>query len=232
MKLLDWLRRKPKYMSTRDTGFGRGHFIDIRNIAGDLVVTGTMGTIPEGKNLPLIRKIEAPVALVSQIIKPELNMDFKDLDIKIKQIKTRLSKLKRRSMDYENAKRALIYLNSRKNYPKYKDEFANWKVTTKEKLEKLEEDYQITIDDIKNYEDYIPDEALNEMEKYVNVCKKLSGGYEPHIRIICYSHEAEKAKNSKDPIIIGESPFGNFWFILGAWDKEVELVPKLLEEIK
>ena len=32
----------------------------------------------------------------------------------------------------------------------------------------------------------------------------------------------------KDPILLAKSPFGNWFYVLGAWDKEVQYIDDLI----
>ena len=45
--------------------------------------------------------------------------------------------------------------------------------------------------------------------------------------IIADKKDFERTSQRRDPILLAQSPFGHFWQILGAWDKEMILIEEL-----
>ena len=80
-------------------------------------------------------------------------------------------------------------------------------------------------------------EAIDELEKFMKEYEKVSPGTKPVLKLII-DDIPEKApdgkvkgdsiERKKDPILLASSPFGRFFYILGAWDKEVEIVDDLI----
>lgn len=71
--------------------------------------------------------------------------------------------------------------------------------------------------------DFVPDfprDAINAMKEYqemcLDVCKKKT-----HFYVIANTKDFEVKNRRRDPILLAQSPFGFFWQILGAWDKEM-----------
>ena len=65
------------------------------------------------------------------------------------------------------------------------------------------------------------------MGEYTNYYKKVAEG-SPTFSIIA----PPSYFVSRDPILLAKSPFGQYYYILCAWDKEVEYVSDLLSEEK
>ena len=70
------------------------------------------------------------------------------------------------------------------------------------------------------------DEAVNVMKKYTEVTKKMSGE-SPVFYVIAEAKDFIKKQEKLDPILLVQSPFGFYWQILGAWDKEMLLLSEL-----
>jgi hypothetical protein len=67
-------------------------------------------------------------------------------------------------------------------------------------------------------------EGIEELEKYAKTYAKVRDD-EPCVGLIIDDGGKEQ---KKDPILIAGSPFGNWFYILGAWDKEVEYIDDLV----
>lgn len=65
-----------------------------------------------------------------------------------------------------------------------------------------------------------PDEAVESMERYTNMCMELSGK-KPVFYVIADKKDFGEKDRRRDPILLAQSPFGFFWQILGAWDEEM-----------
>jgi hypothetical protein len=52
-------------------------------------------------------------------------------------------------------------------------------------------------------------------------------GKKPVFYVIAEPDKFRKAYERRDPILLVQSPFGFYWQILGAWDKEMILLSEL-----
>lgn len=167
------------------------------------------------------RKQVKPKDVMKELFAKKVKIDLNNLDNKIKAIQKR-----RDFMEYDlnlhtgDEDKVISWLKSRKKYAKNVDLF-NWNTTTQAKVDKLLEKYQLTVGSVIEYKRCIPAEAIDEMEAFTKACGKVMRRT-PIIKII-----ADKDETKKDPILLGESPFGNFYYVLGAWDKEVEIMDEL-----
>jgi len=71
----------------------------------------------------------------------------------------------------------------------------------------------------------VPNEALEQLEAYQKMWKKYRGEDTPEVGLVCDEGGKEQ---KKDPILYASSPFGNWYYVLGAWDKEVEYVDEII----
>lgn len=170
-----------------------------------------------------------PVEVFEEIISETPALDLTNLDEKIKMIKERMRVLKNhmKGNSFAQEENALIYLEARKKYMKYKDLFK-WATTDNILIEKLCKKYKVRLVSIDSYYRNIPKEGIDEIEKYGNAFKKVCNA-EPEFRLII--DDAGK-ETRKDPILLVTSPFGNWYYVLGAWDKEVEILDDLIYKRK
>ena len=167
-----------------------------------------------------------PVEVYEEIIsdtKPDI--DCTNLDEKIKMVKERILVLKRYLGRTEPVDEniALGFLNARKKLLKSKAKF-DWQITTKDKIEDLCNKYKVKLVGFSGFYKSMPTEALTELDNFVEQYEKVSDE-EPNIFLIIDDGGKE---HKKDPILLVNSPFGNWYYVLGAWDKEIEIVDKLI----
>ncbi len=75
----------------------------------------------------------------------------------------------------------------------------------------------------KKADEFIPDfpkEAIEAMKEYQTMCLKVNNK-KTHFYVIADKKDFEIKNKRRDPILLAQSPFGFFWQILGAWDKEM-----------
>jgi hypothetical protein len=120
--------------------------------------------------------------------------------------------------------RAYEMLLARKKYPKHFKKFT-WKTTTEEKIKELTTKYKLLH---RSYGEFIgstPPQALEEMVAFNKAFKSITES-SASFTIIAPPKYFKSRKG--DPILLAYSPFGDFYYILCAWDKEVEIVEELL----
>lgn len=194
------------------------------------VEPGTYTTTNEGtkesaqKSQRIVKK---PAEIFQEIISPEPKVGLVNLDEQIKFVKERMQVLKdhlnKSTSDMTDERLALAYLEARKKYLKHKVDFP-WAITTDKKIKELCEKYQVRLASIDGYYKCLPMEAIEEIKKFTQVFEKVSN-IDPYFQLIIDDGGKE---TTKDPILLAESPFGRWYHILGAWDKEVEIVDDLI----
>jgi len=219
-------KSQPLYQSGWDTNL-TGNFISFDSITGSSSQSLVQDTEKEKR---LARK---PVEIFKEIICDEPKLDLRDLDSKIKLVEKR-KKLFQEELGVmtHDEDQALIFLKARKKLIKNPHNFK-WATTTDKLIASLCKKYLVSKVDFYTYARTLPMEAVKELEKYLKEYKKYSR-VKPLLYLIIDDEPPEKSKKDipndrkKDPILLASSPFGKWYFILGAWDKEVRIVDALV----
>ena len=190
------------------------------------------------------RKSIEPKAVFEELKKNTPEVDFRDLDEKIKVVSERINVLKEHMTEdhLRDEHMTLFYLKNRKTY--LKTHFKNpidWATTNRDAVDDLCKTYKLRVVAIKQYYTLIPKEGIKEMERYTKAYKAITGD-NPIFELIIKDadvkteegkKEVEKQKKKdRDPILLANSPFGNALFVLGAWDDEVEVVDEIIYGLK
>lgn len=176
----------------------------------------TKDRIPK-RPMDIIHEIEQGVEFPMIKIKEAI----KELEFRIKFMKETLH------ADNREEIRALDMLKAREKYPKYASLFK-WKTTTLRHITLLMGKYKLDHKDISLFVRSIPHDAITCMQIYSEVLSKVSDK-RPKFSLIAPPSYFHNPKNQTDPILLAESPFGEFYYILCAWDKEISMVSELLD---
>jgi hypothetical protein len=191
-------------------------------------LVNTMPVQSEEKFMPKDERIEKkPVELVSEIVNETPAFDCKDIKRQIKVVKRRLDTLLRQRAGAGDEKEALMYLEARAKFAKYHKLF-NWPVTNEAKIIELCKKYKVQKVGFAGYARNIPMEAIDEIEKFEKAMSKVTDR-EPELSLII---DVGGKEQKKDPILLAKSPFGRWYYVCGAWDKEVEIVDKIIYDGK
>lgn len=159
---------------------------------------------------------------------PVLNMA--DLDGQIKMVQRRFDVLKDLSANTQDEEEALGFLKARKASQKNKPNFV-WPVTTFPMVEALLKKYKLGMVNFESYSRNVPMEAIDELEHFIREYEKVTDE-KPVLKLIIDETPAPKEtvsrERKKDPILLASSPFGRYFYVLGAWDKEVQIVDDLI----
>ena len=165
-----------------------------------------------------------PIDVVNEILSEMPKINITDLKGQIKVVETRLKTLKKLKANIYNEETALVYLRARLKLPKYINQF-NWKTTNSTLIQELCKKYKVQMVGFGGYARNVPAEAIEEIEKYIKAWELVVKDYEPVFELIIDSGGKEQ---KKDPILLAKSPFGNWYYVLGAWDKEVEIIDDII----
>jgi len=117
-------------------------------------------------------------------------------------------------------------LENRKKWDKFRKFFDGYQNTTDEKIDVLLDKYDLVMKTSDLFVPEFPDIAIQTMKSYsdhmMKLCKK-----KPVFYVIAEPDKFRKAYEKRDPILLVQSPFGFYWQILGAWDKEMMLLSEL-----
>lgn len=171
------------------------------------------------------RKTQKPVEVFQELHSKIPNMDLNNLDEKIKSIKKRKKAMEEYigNTSTEDEDLALTYLKARKKFLKYAHLFI-WEVTTEELIDQLKNKYKITTASLANFYKCVPEEGVEQLKAFTKAFHKVCDD-EPRFKLLI---EEESKEHKKDPILLAQSPFGNWYYVLGAWDKEIRFVDDLI----
>lgn len=117
-------------------------------------------------------------------------------------------------------------LHNRKKWNEFKSFFNEFQNTTDEKIGILLEKYDLVMKTSDLFVPEFPDDAIAVMKNYTEKMDALCGK-KPVFYVIAEPDKFRKAYERRDPILLVQSPFGFYWQILGAWDKEMLLLSEL-----
>lgn len=117
-------------------------------------------------------------------------------------------------------------LENRKKWEDHKAFFNEFQNTTDEKIGQLLDKYDLVMNTSDLFVPEFPDDAIAVMKAYTEEMQKVCGK-KPVFYVIAEPDKFRKAYERRDPILLVQSPFGFYWQILGAWDKEMILLSEL-----
>lgn len=117
-------------------------------------------------------------------------------------------------------------LENRKKYFEHKEFFQRFDNTDENKIKTLCEKYNLVMKESDIFIPEFPDEAVLVMKEYTDKVEEITG-QKPVFYVIATKEDFKDADGKRDPILLAQSPFGFYYQILGAWDKEMLLLSQL-----
>ncbi len=160
-----------------------------------------------------------------------LNTDAAYIDQQLAGFKDKLALIKSEEYDMRRGTTEIASivqrLENRKKYADLKEVFDEFPYTTTSLINKVikENDY-LQLGQVAQFMADMPNDAVDAMKRYNKGCEKLCGK-QAVFYIIANKNDFKKSDKRRDPILLAQSPFGHFWQILGAWDKEMMFLEQL-----
>lgn len=226
------------------SGPNNSDFIDLNSIVttsqwissspsegGSISVSNSKSTTPKDE-----RKVVEPKDVFEEIKRETPEISFDNLDEKIKVVEERVSVLKEHIEESRltDEHRTLFYLKNRKKYLKTMAKNPlDWAMTSREAVDDLNKRYKLRTVPLQQYYTLVPKEGIAEMKRFTAAYKAITGD-EPIYELVVKETVAapEQKKKDRDPILLANSPLGNFLFIVGVWDDEVEIVDEIIYGFK
>jgi len=184
-------------------------------------VNGDENETKENKQYQVIKPIDVLDEL-ERIVKP---IDLSNIDQKIQILEYKRDVIKQHYTKRELS--ALIErLNNRKQYVKFRDFFEQFQNTDENKIGKLCQKYNLVMKESDIFVPEFPDDAILTMKEYTDNVQKITNK-KPIFYVISNNEDFRDADGKRDPILLAQSPFGFYYQILGAWDKEMILLTEL-----
>ncbi len=161
----------------------------------------------------------------------KLNTDPQYVERQLESFKDKLGLIKSEEYDMRRGvaeiSSIVVRFENRKKYPDVKEFFEEYPYTTTSKIDDLVKEHSyLKLGQVAQFLADMPAEAANAMKQYNKYTGKVCGK-KAVFYIIADKKDFEKTQKRRDPILLAQSPFGHFWQILGAWDKEMLLVEEL-----
>lgn len=182
---------------------------------------------------PKTKKVTVrPIDVVNELIRPPTQWSLEGIDAKIDILKD-----KEKLINQHYAKREvsglILCLENRKKYDDQTESgetfrmfFSQFDTTSEEKIAELLSTYTLVRNSADIFIPEFPDEAIVIMNEYTDKVEELCEK-KPQFSVIAEEKDFKKQYDKRDPILLTQSPFGFYYYILGAWDKEMILLSEL-----
>lgn len=184
-----------------------------------------------------------PIDVVNQLKTEPKNFDLVGLDYKIKIFEDKLSLIKNNSQAKQDTEKILYFLKNRKCFANkipndktykhlkgktYREYFSKFDITTQEKIDDLLKKYKLVMKPSDIFIPEFPNQAIVTMKESEYVVQSISDTkVKIEFSVIAEDKYFNKVYEKRDPILLMPSPFGYYYYILGAWDKEMLLLTEL-----
>jgi len=121
----------------------------------------------------------------------------------------------------------LMKLKNRRRLNEFKEVVDKYPHTTSELINKvITENNHLRCNRSEEFVPDFPRDAIKAMKEYDEMCESLCNKKGVYY-VIADQEDFEKKNKRRDPILLAQSPFGQFWQILGAWDEEMVYLGEL-----
>jgi hypothetical protein len=193
---------------------------------GNISVPTEGNIVSGGETYKPTQKIKIkPIEVLEELEKVPTPFSITLLDEKIEMLKDK-EKLIAQSYAKREISALLERLENRKYYVDNKNFFDSFQNTTDEKIQILLDKYELVMKTSDIFVPEFPKEAIEIMKNYTKLVGKICNK-KPYYYVIATSDNFNEVDKKRDPILLVQSPFGFFWQILGAWDKEMLILSEL-----
>ena len=117
-------------------------------------------------------------------------------------------------------------LENRKKYEEHREFFDKFDNTDTDKIKALVDKYELVLKPSDLFIPKFPKEAMMIMKEYNERVNTICGK-KPVYYVVAEKCMFKEEEKRNDPILLVQSPFGIYWQVLGAWDKELVLLEEL-----
>lgn len=171
------------------------------------------------------RKSEKPISVLKELETIPTPFSCEKLDEKIELFKDK-NRLSNQRFAKDQIEGFIQRLENRKKYKSVFEFYNKFPNTNDEKIDNLLDKYKLVMKKSHLFVPTFPKEAIEIMKEYSEMTKKVTNE-KPVFYVIAEEKDFKKKEKKLDPILLVQSPFGFFWQILGAWDKEMLLLHEL-----
>ncbi len=232
-----WFRRKKRagyYDVPMSSGFDDKYLIDFRGgyMGPDSGPTyGGEGVVSTADLKPKKIKIK-PKDVLDELERIPTMWALENIDEKIGIMKDKVELLNQEYARKELEDFVSRLENRKKLHDRDRDKrtflsyFQQFDTTTDEKIETLTDKYSLVMKNADIFVPEFPEAAVKIMKLFTSKVKKITGK-NPIYYVIAEESMFKQKYARRDPILLAQSPFGFYYFILGAWDSEMVYLPEL-----
>lgn len=191
---------------------------DATSLGGQIAATSEI-TLAEPKRYK-------PIEVVGELERVPDVLSMENLEDKIKILEMKKELLQNNRYAKNEIIDMIDRIKNRRRYDEFKEFYEQFDNTTTEKIIELVSKYKLVLKSSELFIAAFPDDAVMIMRSYVDNTVALCGK-KPLFYVIAEEQMFKEEYKKKDPILLAQSPFGCYWQILGAWDKEMILLQEL-----
>lgn len=180
--------------------------------------------------------VVTPKSVLRELETRTTNFSLEGLDQKVTILEMKKSFL-RHSYANREVDGLIFCLKNRKKYDgvsevvgcvglTYREIFARFDTTDDQKIGVFLKKHDLVMKDADIFIPDFPDEAIQIIDLFVKLCEELCKK-KPNLYVIANQDQFRDADGKRDPILLAQSPFGFYYYILGAWDEEMLYLPEL-----
>lgn len=173
-----------------------------------------------------------PIDVLKELEKEPTHWALEGLDDKIQMLKDKEKIINQRFAKRE-VQSLIQCLGNRKKYDQrseddktYREYFSQFDITDEEKINSVTKKHNLRMDNADIFIPELPEDATKIITEYTEKVEELCDK-KPRFYIIAPEKDFQRAQAKRDPILLAQSPFGFFYYILGAWDEEMLYLPEL-----
>lgn len=218
-----------------DNSLNDNYLIDIRPAHlsfGGFVEYQPQGTPLDGHSEFPTKISVKPKDVLKELTKPPTKWSLEGIDDKIEILKLK-EKIIQQRYAKQDVKALIQFLENRKKYDEiakdgktFRVYFSQFDITDENKINDLTKKYTLRMDSADIFIPEFPTEAVKIMTEYTEKVEEFCGK-KPRYYVIAQEKDFKKKEKARDPILLTQSPFGFYYYILGAWDKEMLYLPEL-----
>jgi len=181
------------------------------------------------KALQSLRKTVKPIDVVGELKIAPRKFDLIGLEDKITLLKDAQTYISNRgggTYTKEDVDGMLVLLENRKKYNEHRVYFDSLDTTEQQQIDALLAKYKLVHKSADIFIPEFPAEAIQAMKTFTEVTEKICNK-KPKFTVIAGEDLFQKVYQRRDPILLASSPFGLYYYILGAWDKEMLILSEL-----
>jgi hypothetical protein len=177
-----------------------------------------------------------PKEVLAELGRVPTHWSLEGLDTKIEMMEAKRSLIQGTKYSTAEVDALLQCLRNRKKYDAkskdgttFREFFSRLDTTDHAKVMALCEKHELVLKDADMFIPEMPDEATRMMKAVTDRTMELCGK-KPRLFVIATNDQFREVADreiKRDPIVLAQSPFGFYYYILGAWDAEMLYLPEL-----